>query len=188
MAMDVYRRRSIDHRLCGGHAELCFAHRAAHVLIHGKRRKIRLSNRTPDDSSHLWRRRGGGSRVRFTISGVPCERRVRKLLLPPGGKYFGCRNCYRLTYLSRKEDAKTRALTTTQRIRVRLGGDASLASLFPPKPKGMWNRTYARLRLKAEEAEVRGWRLALMRFGELFTSYGAAYERCRRSGGAQGSG
>src|SRR5262245_16929707 len=29
-----------------------------------------------------------------------CEARVKKLYLPPGGRYFGCRTCYDLTYSS----------------------------------------------------------------------------------------
>jgi hypothetical protein len=32
--------------------------------------------------------------------GRACDRRVGKLYLPPGGKYFGCRHCYDLTYTS----------------------------------------------------------------------------------------
>src|SRR5262245_45903853 len=29
-----------------------------------------------------------------------CRARVKKLYLPPGGRYFGCRTCYGLTYTS----------------------------------------------------------------------------------------
>jgi hypothetical protein len=40
----------------------------------------------------------GGSRYWFlcplVASGQPCGRRVGKLYLPPGAKYFGCRNCW----------------------------------------------------------------------------------------------
>jgi hypothetical protein len=36
----------------------------------------------------------------------PCERRVAKLYLPPGGRYFGCRHCYDLTYTSCQESRK----------------------------------------------------------------------------------
>ena len=36
----------------------------------------------------------------------PCGRRVGKLYLPPGGKYFGCRLCYNLTYRCQKEHDK----------------------------------------------------------------------------------
>lgn len=32
-----------------------------------------------------------------------CGKRVGKLYLPPGAKYFGCRNCHRLTYESCRE-------------------------------------------------------------------------------------
>jgi hypothetical protein len=35
--------------------------------------------------------------------GVPCGRRVGKLYCPPGGKYYGCRHCYNLSYESRNE-------------------------------------------------------------------------------------
>ncbi len=49
----------------------------------------------------------GGRRYWFTcpltVNGWPCRRRVGKLYLPPGGKYFGCRHCYNLTYKSCQE-------------------------------------------------------------------------------------
>jgi hypothetical protein len=93
----------------------------------------------------------------LSVGGRSCGRRVQKLFLPPGGRYYGCRHCYNLTYQSRREDAKNRALTKTQRIRVRLGGDASLGTVFPSKPKGMWERTYRRLEEQALEAEARSW-------------------------------
>jgi len=34
------------------------------------------------------------------IDGKPCLRRVRKLYLPPGCLYFGCRHCYDLAYMT----------------------------------------------------------------------------------------
>jgi hypothetical protein len=44
----------------------------------------------------------GGWRWWFTCSlivgGVPCNRRVGKLYLPPGSLYFGCRHCHGLVY------------------------------------------------------------------------------------------
>lgn len=52
----------------------------------------------------------GGWRWWFTcplsVSGAPCGRRVRKLYLPPDGRYFGCRHCYDLTYRSCQESDK----------------------------------------------------------------------------------
>jgi hypothetical protein len=45
-------------------------------------------------------------RCPLVMNGVPCTRRVRKLYLPPGGRYFGCRTCYRLSYRSVQEHDK----------------------------------------------------------------------------------
>jgi hypothetical protein len=45
-------------------------------------------------------------RCPLVVGGRPCQRRVRKLYLPPGGRYFGCRSCYRLTYRSAQEHDK----------------------------------------------------------------------------------
>ena len=46
----------------------------------------------------------GGDRWWFTCplgtKAEACFRQVGKLYLPPGGKYFGCRHCYDLTYRS----------------------------------------------------------------------------------------
>jgi hypothetical protein len=54
--------------------------------------------------------RNGGLRWWFicplVVSGRPCTRRVGKLYLPPGSKYFGCRACYNLTYTSCQERRK----------------------------------------------------------------------------------
>lgn len=48
----------------------------------------------------------GGKRWWFicplVVNGIPCNRRVGVLYLA-GGKYFGCRHCYNLTYTSCKE-------------------------------------------------------------------------------------
>jgi hypothetical protein len=52
----------------------------------------------------------GGSRwwgrCPLAKDGRPCRRRIAKLYLPPGGRYFGCRHCYRLTYKSAQEHDK----------------------------------------------------------------------------------
>ncbi len=37
------------------------------------------------------------------VRGQPCQRRVRKVYLPPGGRFLGCRQCHDLTYRSRQE-------------------------------------------------------------------------------------
>ena len=54
----------------------------------------------------------GGYRYWFVCplfaSGEYCGRRVGKIYLPPGGRYYGCRHCYDLTYTSSQEHDKTR--------------------------------------------------------------------------------
>jgi len=40
------------------------------------------------------------------VGSRPCLRRVRKLYIPPSGLYFGCRQCYDLTYRSCQESDK----------------------------------------------------------------------------------
>jgi hypothetical protein len=61
------------------------------------------------------RPRFGGLRWWFVCPllprGAPCGRRVGKLYLPPGGRYFGCRHCHDLTYTSaQKHDKRVDAL------------------------------------------------------------------------------
>lgn len=52
----------------------------------------------------------GGERWWFVCplatNGQDCKRRVGKLYLPSGGRYFGCRHCYDLTYRSSQESDK----------------------------------------------------------------------------------
>ena len=101
--------------------------------------------------------RFGGVRPYFVcpgvVNGTACGRRVAKLYGP--GRYFVCRHCYRLAYASQSEDAQRRSMRRATKIRQRLGGNAGTASSFPPKPKGMWRRTYERLREQAFDADER---------------------------------
>ncbi|MFY9639313.1 MAG: hypothetical protein WCD20_03335 [Rhodomicrobium sp.] len=66
-----------------------------------------------------------------------------------GGKYFRCRKCYRLTYSSQYEEAWERVRGKAERVRKKLGDRKSVSAgdfnPFPPRPKGMHHRTYARL-------------------------------------------
>lgn len=39
-------------------------------------------------------------------AGWSCSRRVGKLYLPPRGRYYGCRHCYKLTYTSCQESRR----------------------------------------------------------------------------------
>jgi hypothetical protein len=101
--------------------------------------------------------RFGGARPYFicpgVANGIACGRRVAKLYGP--GRYFLCRDCYRLAHASQSEGAWDRTLRRANKIRQRLDGDPGMAAPFPARPKGMWHRTYERLREHAFDAEMR---------------------------------
>jgi len=59
-----------------------------------------------------------------------CNRRVAKLYLPPGGKYYGCRTCYDLTYTSCQEHDKRVAFLTKN-------PEAFLAAMKSPRTKDL---------------------------------------------------
>lgn len=101
--------------------------------------------------------RFGGSRPYFLcpgiVNGVGCRRRVAKLY--GAGRYFLCRHCYRLVFPSQREDTLDRTRRRAAKIRRRLGGDPDLISPFPERPRGMWHRTFERLRDKTIASEAR---------------------------------
>jgi hypothetical protein len=127
----------------------------------GVRYPVRLS-RTPCNL--------GGSRPWFVcpgaLNGHHCGRRVAKLY--DAGKYFLCRHCYGLTYRSRKDGQKYRALYECQRIRRRLGASANMSEPFPPKPKGMHSDTYLKLRREHDRADREHARRTILELRTLF--------------------
>ena len=96
----------------------------------------------------------GGVRPWFVCSvysdGRYCGRRAA--ILYCAGELFACRQCYGLSYASQQQTAVRRGLDKGRKIRMRLGGDADLLAAFPQRPKGMHQRTFQRLRARAEAA------------------------------------
>jgi len=86
-----------------------------------------------------------------SVSILPISRSMTIEVLDPviklycAGRYYLCRQCYRLTHASCNEDSRDRALRRASKIRMRLGGELGYGAQFPPRPKGMWRRTYDRL-------------------------------------------
>jgi hypothetical protein len=98
----------------------------------------------------------GGTRPYFVCPGVvngrPCDRRVAKVY--GAGQYFVCRHCYRLVYSSQREGTWDRAVRRAGKIRGRIGGDRYDSDTVPRRPKGMWRRTYNRLRQEIVDADT----------------------------------
>ncbi|OHC97813.1 MAG: hypothetical protein A3H25_03870 [Sphingomonadales bacterium RIFCSPLOWO2_12_FULL_63_15] len=69
--------------------------------------------------------------------------RVGKLYLPPGGDRFASRTAWRLGYHIQRVARHDRASERLFRLQAKLGCDMGLDA-FPRRPKGMWQRTYAR--------------------------------------------
>jgi hypothetical protein len=82
-----------------------------------------------------------------------CGRRVAKLFHGMGG-YF-CRPCIgNPPYASQTKSAQSRPHFEACKLRLRIGGVASLTAPFPERPRGMHRKTYARLRRRAERWEA----------------------------------
>ena len=96
----------------------------------------------------------GGERPWFICSarsgGNYCGRRVA--VLYGAGELFACRHCNGLAYASQQQSPRDRNLRVAQKIRLQLGGSPSVFDAFPDRPKGMHQRTYLRLRVRAENA------------------------------------
>ena len=92
--------------------------------------------------------RYGGARPWFRCPGVvngrACGRRVGKLFLR--GRYFLCRHCHRIAYASQSETPLDRLYRRRDKTRAALGAEPGCFGTIPPRPKGMWRRTYERKR------------------------------------------
>ena len=96
----------------------------------------------------------GGERAWFVCPS--CGSRVAKLY--SHRPYFLCRKCHGTPYQSQSENTSDRMMRKARKIRTRLGADQSLSMPIFLKPKGMHQKTFDRLRKKAEKAEQIVWR------------------------------
>jgi hypothetical protein len=82
-----------------------------------------------------------GSRARLECP--RCSRRVCKLYCL--NMRLVCRNCECLWYASQRTSSKGRKFLAMRKIRRKLGDYGQLWAVdVPPKPRGMWRRTYTR--------------------------------------------
>jgi hypothetical protein len=82
------------------------------------------------------------------------------------GPRFLCRKCRGIAYPSQRETLRDRKLRRARKVRMILGGSASMLDPFPDKPKGMHWRSYHRLwaqYLGMERELISAWRA--MRIG-----------------------
>lgn len=105
----------------------------------------------------------GGERPWFGCPNGSCGRRVGKLYLC--GEYFVCRHCTCRGYESQRENRSDRLMRRARRIRQRLGASMNLSEPVWQKPKGMWWRTFERLREEEEWASHGSLVMALQRLG-----------------------
>ena len=87
-----------------------------------------------------------------------CDRQVTKLYY--ANDRILCRQCTGLAYRSQAQRQFSRNLRRGDKIRIRLGGSRSALDPIPPRPKGMWRRTYMRLHLECQRSEQSAFSIA----------------------------
>ena len=115
------------------------------VVLLNDTQRIRLTETSP----HF-----GGNRYWFCCA--VCGRRVRKLYRGSDTRWFSCRLCLGLTYLSQRGTHQARQLLRISRVRSRLGANEAFLSPWAPapaRPRGMRATTYRRLREQLDRAE-----------------------------------
>ncbi len=119
--------------------------------IRAARYLIQLELRSPQNIRVSWTRCNfGGARPWLHCS--YCNRRVGRLFRGMGG-YF-CRPCVgNPIYASQSKSTQGRRHFEACKLRLRLGGIASIGAPFPERPAGMHRQTYGRLRWRAEKLE-----------------------------------
>lgn len=101
----------------------------------------------------------GGTRPWFRCP--RCDRRVGVLF---GGLRFWCRHCHGIAYAVENEDAMSRLLRRSNKLRERVKVKAGTAYPVTDKPKGMHWRTFDRIRWQIQGIEAAFWMAAAERF------------------------
>ena len=68
-------------------------------------------------------------------------------------KSCACRQCCDLPYASQRRGGKSQRYLQALKLRLRLGGVASILEPSPDRARGMHKRTYGRLRYRGEQLE-----------------------------------
>jgi hypothetical protein len=80
---------------------------------------------------------------RLRLSCPLCGHRICTLYHLDGR--VACRHCHSLWYAAQRTSSTVRKFMTKRKIRRKLGDYGQISSArLPPKPRGMWRRTYAR--------------------------------------------
>jgi hypothetical protein len=116
------------------------------------------------DVSILWRPNRFGGRTP-TFACPHCGRSVLHIYLAGGAN--ACRHCLKLTYESRRSRTYDRMATTVHKLRSRLGGHPGFDEIIAPRPKGMHQRTYARICDKIHSLERASWDRCAVWLGRL---------------------
>ncbi|MFZ2451616.1 MAG: hypothetical protein WAW36_13955 [Methylovulum miyakonense] len=96
----------------------------------------------------------GGTRYWLTCPADGCGKRVAKLYL--AGKYFACRQCYRLAYPCQRETENDRIIRKAEKLKARLHWQPGLSILNGGKPKGMHWKTFRRLQAEYDAMIIIG--------------------------------
>ncbi len=154
MALDVHhlaRRRALKpgrgHRVESSNGEsISYLVRDNRIstIVNGRVEDIRLNHTVPGY---------GGKRAWFYCP--MCGGRRAKLYFV--GR-FACRECAGLRHGSKSEGRRDRLARKARKIQARVGKSPNIDE-FPPKPPGMWWRTY--LRLREQEADIECRRIAM---------------------------
>ena len=102
----------------------------------------------------------GGTRAWFLCP--RCSRRVAVLF---AGRRFWCRHCHGIAYAVENEDAISRLLRRSNKLRERVKAKAGTAYPVAFKPKGMHQKTFDRIRCEIQKIEAGFWLAEARRLG-----------------------